>query len=193
MATHDHEIVSVYGFSMAQIDKLMTDARECVLMWATRDHWPVGVVHAFVWKDNRVWLTFAAHRHRAEAIRRNPRVSVSVSGTARMTADCPAGAATMKGHAFFHEDQATKDWFYPALSAKVRPDSKEGQQQFFSILDSPLRVILEIVPDKWITYDQEKAGRDMAGTLSEEEKTPRLSGDTVRMAKERARRGLPPR
>ena len=193
MATHDHEIVSVYGFSAAQIDKLMTDARECVLMWATRDGWPVGVVHAYLWKDNRVWLTFAAHRHRAEAIRRNPRVSVAVSGAVGTTADCPRGAATMKGRAIFHEDQATKDWFYPALSAKVRPDNKEAQQQFFLILDSPLRVILEIVPEKWITYDQEKAGRDMAGLLSEEEKTPRLSGDTVRMAKERARRGLPPR
>ena len=193
MATHDHEIVSIYGFSMPQINKLMEAARECVLMWATRDGWPVGVVHAYVWKDNRVWLTFAAHRHRAEAIRRNPRVSVAVSGIASTAADCPRGSATMKGRAIFHDDQATKDWFYPALSAKVRPDSKEAQQQFFSILDSPLRVILEIIPEKWITYDQEKAGRDMAGMLTEEEKTPRLSGDTVRMAKERARRGLPPR
>ena len=102
MATHDHEIVSIYGFSMKQIDQLMTDARECVLMWATRDGWPVGVVHAYVWQDERVWLTFAAHRHRAEAIRRNPRVSVCVSGATGSTPDCPRGSATMKGRAILH-------------------------------------------------------------------------------------------
>ena len=41
--SHDHEIVSIYGFSEAQINRLMEDASECVLMWATKDNWPVGV------------------------------------------------------------------------------------------------------------------------------------------------------
>ena len=193
MAAHDHEIVSIYGFSDEQIDRLMRHASECVLMWATQDGWPVGVVHAFVWKDGRVWLTFAAHRHRAAAIRRDPRVSVTVSGTAGTSRDCPRGAATMKGRAIFHEDQATKDWFYRALSKKVSPKSKESEDAFFSLLDSPLRVILEIVPEKWITFDADKSARDMAGSLGEDEKTPRLSADTQRMAKERAKRGLAPR
>ena len=193
MTAHDHEIVSIYGYSEAQIDRLMEDARECVLMWATRDGWPVGVVHAYVWKDQRVWLTFAAHRHRAAAIRRDPRVSITVSGVAGVSPDCPRGSATMKGRAIFHDDQATKDWFYPALSAKVSPDSQEGQAAFHSLLDSPLRVILEIVPEKWITFDGDKSARDMAGQLSEDEKTPRLSSDAVRMNAERARRGMPPR
>ena len=99
----------------------------------------------------------------------------------------------MKGRATFHNDQETKDWFYRALAKKVSPNSKEGEDAFFSLLDSPLRTILEIVPEKWITYDQEKAGRDMVGQLKEEEKTPRASGDAIRMNKERARRGLAPR
>ena len=191
--SHDHEIVSIYGFSDAQIDRLMTDGQECVLMWATRDSWPVGVIHAFVWKDGRVWLTFAEHRHRAAAIRRNPKVSVCVSSSSARSADSPRGAATMKGRAIFHEDQATKDWFYRALARKVSPDNKAGEEHFFGILDSPLRTILEIVPEKWITYDAEKAGRDMAGALPEAEKTPRMSADATRMNQERARRGLPPR
>lgn len=191
--SHDHEIVSIYGYSDAQINRLMEDARECVLMWVTKDNWPVGVTHAYVWKDGRVWLTFSAHRHRAAAIRRNNQVSVAVSGIAGRSPDCPKGAATMKGRAFFHDDDETKKWFYPALARKVRPDSKEGEAAFNDLLDSPLRTILEIVPEKWITYDQEKAARDMAGTLPESEKTARKSSDAVRMNKERAKRGLPPR
>ncbi len=188
--SHDHELVSIYGMSEAQIDRLMTEASECVLMWGTRDGWPVGVTHAFVWKDGKVWLTFAAHRHRAAAIRRDNRVSVAVSGVA---AQSVPGAATMKGIATFHEDDDTKAWFYPALAAKVRPDDPAAKKAFEDLLDSPLRVILEIEPVKWITYDAEKAARDMAGQLPEEEKTPRLESDAVRMNKERARRGLPER
>ena len=190
MAAHDHEVVSIYGYSEAQIDKLMTHAPECVLMWSTNDGWPVGVVHAFVWRDGRVWMTFAAHRHRAAAIRRDNRVSVTVSGAGAAHSDCPRGAATLKGRGYFHEDEETKKWFYRALSEKVSPHSKEGQDHFYSILDSPLRVILEVVPEKWITFDADKSARDLAGTLSEDEKTPRLNSDSERMAKERERRGL---
>jgi general stress protein 26 len=193
MPVHDHEVVSIYGFSKDQIHRLLEDASECVLMWATQDGWPVGVVHAFVWQHERVWLTFAAHRHRAAAIRRDPRVSVAVSGTAGVSDDCPNGAVTLKGRATFHEDQATKDWFYRALAKKVSPNSKAGEERFFSILDSPLRVILEIAPEKWITFDGAKSARDMAGKLADSDKTPPHSADAERMNAERRRRGLAPR
>ena len=186
----DHELVSVYAYDESQIDRLMTEASECVLMWATRDGWPVGVVHAFVWRDGKVWLTFAAHRHRAAAIRRDPRVSVAVSAA---TASSMSGAATLKGRARFHEDDETKAWFYAALAKKVSPDSKDGEDAFVALIDTPLRVILEITPQKWITYDGEKAERDMVGDLPEAERTPRLESDAIRMNAERARRGLDPR
>ncbi len=188
--SHDHELVSIYGYSEEQIDQLMTEAQECVLMWATKDGWPVGVVHAFVWRDNKVWITFASHRHRAAAIRRDPRVSVTVSA---VTTSTMGGAATLKGRAEFFDDDDTKGWFYRALAKKVSPDNKEGEEAFYNLLDSPLRTIIAVTPEKWITYDGEKAGRDMAGQLPEEEKTPRLESDSVRMNRERERRGLPPR
>tara|TARA_Y100001933_G_scaffold127615_1_gene127439 strand:+ start:5754 stop:6332 length:579 start_codon:yes stop_codon:yes gene_type:complete len=188
--SHDHEIVSIYAMSEDRIDRLMHEAGECVLMWATREGWPVGVIHAYVWHEGRVWLTFAAHRHRAAAIRRDNRVSVSVSGTAGSRV---AGAATMKGLATFHEDDSTKAWFYRALAAKLNPGDQQGEDAFYRLLDSPLRVILEIEPVKWITYDAEKAARDMRGELPESEKSPRLEADAVRMNRERERRGLPPR
>jgi len=188
--SHDHEIVSIYGYSDEQIDQLMFEARECVLMWGTKDGWPVGVVHAFVWRDSKIWITFAAHRHRASAIRRDNRVSVSVSGTSGSKIN---GSATCKGLATFHDDEDTKAWFYRALAHKVRPDSDSGEESFFQMLNSPLRMIVSVEPVKWITYDGAKAGRDMAGKLPEEEKTPRLESDAVRMNKERAKRGLAPR
>ncbi len=145
--THDHEIVSIYPFSDAEIEQLMTHSNECVLMWATKDGWPVGVTHAFVWRDGKIWITFAAHRHRAAAIRRDNRVSVCVSSAAYPSgaaATLPRGAVTFKGRAQLFEDQASKDWFYPALSKKLNPTNAAGEDFFNNLLDSPLRVVLAV-------------------------------------------------
>ena len=194
--THDHEIVSIYPFTEGEIDQLMNNSVECVLMWATRDGWPVGVTHAFVWHDGKIWLTFAEHRHRTAAIRRDNRVSVNVSSygyPAGASMDLPGGAITFKGTGDFFDDDKTKKWFYSALSAKLNPDNKAGEEFFYNLLDSPLRLILAVTPVKKIMYNGKKAGAHMAGTISEEDLGERLGADAERMNEARARRGLPPR
>jgi len=190
MAAHDHEIVSIYGHNENQKQELMTRAPECVLMWATKDGWPVGVVHSFVWADDKIWITFAVHRHRTAAIKRDNRVSVTVSGVTSQDPKCPRGAVTVKGRATFHDDTETKEWFYRLLAKKVSPENKEGEDAFYELLDSPLRTVISVVPEKWISFDAEKSHKDRMGLLSEDEKTPPLSADTERMNKEREKRGL---
>ena len=49
-----------------------------------------------------------------------------------------------------------KAWFYPALAAKVRPDSAEQQAAFVHHLDTPGRVVIEVVPGKRIGFDSEQ-------------------------------------
>jgi hypothetical protein len=194
--THDHEIVSIYPFSDAEVDQLMNASNECVLMWATRDGWPVGVTHAFVWHDGRIWLTFAAHRHRAEAIERDPRVSVNVSSGGYppgAATTLPRGAITFKGHARFHDDEQTRHWLYTALSKKLNPSNAAGEKFFWSLLDSPLRTVLSVEPVKRIMYNAKLASRHMAGTVEEKDLGPRLRSDAERMNRERARKGLAPR
>jgi len=191
--THDHEIVSIYPFTDEEVDKLMTHAQEAVLMWATRDGWPVGVTHAFYWKDGKIWLTFAAHRHRTAAIRRDPRVSVNVSSVSYRSGpqkELPSGAITFKGTAEFFDDDATKGWFYPALARKVSPSDKAFEEYFNNLLDSPLRTIIAVTPVKKIMYNSTMAGRHMAGTIKEEEIGERLPGDRERMNRLRRERGL---
>ena len=194
--THDHEIVSIYPFSDAEVDQLMNASQECVLMWATKDGWPVGVTHAFVWEGGKIWLTFASHRHRAEAIRRDDRVSVNVSSAgypAGSPATLPRGAVTFKGRAEFHDDEPTRHRFYTALSKKLNPDNPAGEKFFWSFLDSPLRTVLSVTPVKRIMYNARTANAHMAGRIEEQDLGPRLASDAERMNKERARKGLPPR
>lgn len=194
--THDHEIVSIYPFTDEEVDRLMNASNECVLMWATRDGWPVGVTHAFVWHEGKIWITFSSHRHRAAAIRRDNRVSVNVSSGGYPDGADPAlprGAITFKGHGEFFDDDQTKEWFYHALASKLNPDSPEGETFFYNLLDSPLRTVLAVTPVKKIMYNANTAGAHMAGTISEEELGERLPSDSERMNRERAKRGLPPR
>ena len=193
---HDHEIVSIYPFSDEEVEQLMANSQECVLMWATKDGWPVDVTHAFLWHDGKIWITFAVHRHRAAAIRRDNRVSVNVSSGGYpdgAPADLPGGAITFKGTGEFFENDATKAWYYAALSKKLNPDSPEGESFFTNLLDSPLRVILAVTPVKKIMYNGKKAQAHMAGTIAEEELGDRLPVDEERMNAERVKRGLPPR
>ena len=97
--TDTHENVSIYPFTDEEVDLLMKNAGECVLMWSTKDGWPVGVTHAFVWHEGKIWVTFTAQRHRASAIRRDNRVSINVSSCSYPVADSnlPEGAITFKG------------------------------------------------------------------------------------------------
>jgi hypothetical protein len=197
MSTQDHEQVSIYPFSDDKREELLSKAGECVFNWATKDGWPVGVVHAFVWHNGSGWITCGVHRHRVAAIRRDPRCSVVVSGVAAPNG--PNGAITFKGRAIIHDDEETKQWFYPALARGPYVRSGDGEltdeeeaaaQDFVRRLDSPLRVIIEIVPEKWIMLDSEKMGKDTMGQLSDEERGPMLEADSKRMPEELKRRGI---
>lgn len=194
--THDHEIVSIYPFSEKEVDQLMDNAIEAVLMWATKDGWPVGVTHAFIWRDGKIWLTFANHRHRAAAIRRDNRVSVNISSASYPEGadkSLPSGAVTFKGTGEFFDDDETKGWFYRALAAKVGQGNKAVEDSFLELLDSPLRTILAVTPVKRIMYNASTANKHIAGTASEDELGERLSSDAKRMNKEREKRGMEPR
>ncbi len=57
-------------------------------------------------------------------------------------------------------------------------------------LDSPIRVVLEVIPEKYITYDGVKMFLDEAGKLPAGAKGPPKSSDGVRLRRELARRGL---
>ncbi|GAB5451861.1 MAG: hypothetical protein Hals2KO_21890 [Halioglobus sp.] len=194
--TTDHEVVSIYPFSDEEVDAMMSNAVEAVLMWCTKDGWPVGVTHAFIWHDGKIWLTFAAHRHRAKAIQRDPRVSVAVSSTSYppgASADLPQGGITFKGSGEFLDDANTKHWFYTALSEKVGGGNAEVAQHFYEFLDSPLRTVLAVTPVKKIMYNGGLANRHIAGKVDESELGERLSSDAKRMNAEREKRGLEPR
>ncbi len=187
----DHEVVSIFPFSDDEREEMLADARECVLMWGTQDGWPVGVLHQFFWRDGKFWITCTANRHRVAAIKRDPRVSVSVSAMVAFNFE-QRGSITAKGRAVVREDRETKDWFYRSLAQKAMGDDAAAVDAFVERLDSPLRVVIEVTPEKWITFNGTKADRMVRGELPSDEMGPRLSSDAGRMRQAREERGLDP-
>jgi hypothetical protein len=106
-------------------------------------------------------------QHRIEAIRRDPRVSVVVTSTGTKLG--APKTITVKG--------------------RVQRGDPAESKAFAEFLDSPLRVILEVTPEKWITYDGAKVALDSAGKLPPEKKTKPASSDTERLAVE-LKRGM---
>jgi len=186
-AVEDYERVSVYNLEGEDREALLNGHAECTFNWSTVDGWPMGVIMSCFWHDGRMWLTAGANRHRVSAIRRDPRCSVVVTSTG--TALGPGKTVTIKGRAILHDDRETKDWFYPAFASHLNPDP-EGAESFRKRLDSPLRVVLEVVPEKFITYDGIKMFQHSLGMLDESQLGEPKESDTTRLAKELKRRGL---
>jgi hypothetical protein len=156
----DYEDVTVFALSDEREQTLLAKQTECTFMWTNADGDAVGVIMNYVFHDGRFWLTGSGQRARFAALRRRPRASVAI--TSRGTDIGTSQSITYKGDVILHEDDATKAWFYRALAARVRPESAERQQAFVDHLDSPRRVVIELVPELRIGFDAENMFRGSA-------------------------------
>ena len=154
-----YDDVSIYDLTPERERELLEKQIECVFMWANKDGHPIGVVMNYLYHDGRIWLTATSQRARIKAIQRDPRVSVTVSSQG--TDMGPGKTVTYKGTVKIHEDQATKDWFYPKMAQLLDGYPAPSAEAAMQMLDTPLRVILELVPEKAIKFDGDKV-RDMS-------------------------------
>ena len=153
-----YEDVSMFHLESAREDVLLSKQTECTFMWTTAAGEPVGVIMNFVFHEGRFWVTCTRRRKRVSAVEKRPRVALASSS--RGTDIGISQTVTYKGNARVLDDAATAKWFYPALAARVRPETNEAQVAFVEHLDSPGRVVIEIVPDQRIGFDAEEMFRD---------------------------------
>jgi hypothetical protein len=156
----DYEDVTVFGLSGERESTLLAKQTEAVFMWTNADGDAVGVVMNFVFQGGSFWLTGSGQRKRFAALRRRPRAAVAI--TSRGTDIGVSQSVTYKGDVVLHDDEATKSWFYPALAARVRPGDAAQQAAFAAHLDSPNRIVIELVPHGRIGFDAEQMFHDSA-------------------------------
>jgi nitroimidazol reductase NimA-like FMN-containing flavoprotein (pyridoxamine 5'-phosphate oxidase superfamily) len=152
-----YEDVSMFTLSEDRERALLDAQTECCFMWTTKAGDPVGVIMNYVVRDGRFWITSTTRRKRVAAVTARPRVAVAISS--RGTQIGVSQAVTYKGQAIIHDDEETKAWFYPALAARVRPESEDRQRAFADHLATEGRVVIEIVPDARIGFDAEEMFR----------------------------------
>ncbi len=135
-------------------ERVLLDAQtECTFMWTTATGDPVGVIMNFVVHDDRFWVTCTRRRKRVAAVEARPRVAIAISSLG--TEIGVSQAVTYKGNAVVHDSDEVKAWFYPALAARARPESTDRQAAFVAHLQTPGRVVIEIVPTGRIGFDAE--------------------------------------
>ena len=156
----DYTDVSDVGIDDAKRERLYEAQTECSVVWTTRDGWPVGVMHRYVWHDGRFWITCTAERKRVPALRARPQSSVIVSSEGTwLGGDITTTAKTL---ATIHTDAEVKAWFFPALAERMRTDNA-GKAEFVRRLDTPSRLVIELVQQAWITYDGTRLEANLRG------------------------------
>lgn len=158
MGTTNYEDVTKYPLDPDVREELLTTQNEASFCWGKRDGSPMGVIMTYVWRHEKFWLTATSQRARIAAIRRDPRVTVIVSSVGTKLG--PAKSITVQGTVRILEDDETKAWVYPAVAAAILPGADEFQKKFVGMLDSDRRLILEVTPEKWITFDATKMMQD---------------------------------
>lgn len=150
----DWEDVKAYTLDDSDEAELLSRQTECTLIWNSLSGHPMGVIVNFIFRNGRFWLTATEVRPRIKAIREDPRVSIAV--TSKGSGITVSKSLTYKGTCVLHDDEETKAWFYPEFAGVLRSDSPEKAASFAAHLDSPGRVVLEVVPDKRVGFDSAK-------------------------------------
>jgi hypothetical protein len=127
---------------------------ECTLIWSSKDGWPMGVIVNYIQREGRFWLTASEERPRVNQIRRDPRVCIAISS--KGSAIKERQSLTYKCEAIVHKDRETLDRILPEFANAMRPGQPEKAAAFLKMLDSPERVVFELVPVKRVGFDSAK-------------------------------------
>jgi hypothetical protein len=141
---------SSMALDVDQLAELIGERGECVLNWTTRQGHPVGVVIAYLYRENRFWMACTARRKRVAALTARPRCSVVINKDGR--------SATFKGTAIIHRPGDTDwpnvaDWFYPALSGTEQDPHNTFARGLQRFLDTPAQVIIEVRAGLMVSFD----------------------------------------
>ena len=146
----NYDDVTMYGLSRDKEEELLLKQNELTFIWTNKQGHGMGVTMSYIWRRGRIWCTATEQRARMKALARDPRCSVVISSAG--TDIDVSQSITFKGHAVLHKDQETKDWFYPDFARHANSPAPTPEA-FEAFLDTPLRIIIEVVPEKTISFN----------------------------------------
>lgn len=165
MKAHEpYDDLARYPIDADTVASLLDEQLECSVVWTTTAGWPIGVVHWFVWHDERFWVTCTPQRARVKALRDRPESCVIVSSLG--TGLGANRSITAKTLATVHDGGDVKQWFFPLLARKAFPNHPRRAAGFEQMLLETNRVAIELTPVDFITYDGHKMTAAVAAARS---------------------------
>jgi len=146
----NYDDVTMYGLTAQKEEELLLKQNELTFIWTNKAGHGMGVTMSYIWRNGSIWCTATEQRARMKALARDNRCSVVISSAG--TDIDVSQSITFKGHANLHQDQATKDWFYPDFARHANSPAPTPEA-FVEFLDTEGRIIIEVVPEKKIMFD----------------------------------------
>lgn len=132
-----------------EITALINDANGCVVTWTRRDGHPAAAYVTHVVIDGEVYVTSRERRAKNVALRRDPRTAVVFEIPGR-------GGVTVLGRAEFSDDSALRRRVMNAMADRAKYQGA-ARETFIRNLDSPGRVVIRIVPERYASRNERTA------------------------------------
>ncbi|WP_101523540.1 pyridoxamine 5'-phosphate oxidase family protein [Nocardioides houyundeii] len=139
----DIEDLAQAKLGLAEQQQLWDAQTECVLSFL-QDGLPTAVVMSFqVDQDGHFWFATVEGRRQVRGVDSDPRVAVVVSNTGT---DLPGRRmVALRGEARVHRDREVVRDRVRRLAPRLAPEDPDA---FVRLLDSPKRVVIEVVPTR---------------------------------------------
>ncbi len=132
--------------------KVIDEAKECHVAWVTKEGAPMVATMCHVILDGQIYLTCTTHRPKVKAMQRDPRIAISISNFPNQ----PPRAVGIKARVEMSTDRELRRHFHRELARRIYPDDPVTQETFYRHMDSPNRVIIKVIPIKFMTFDSAK-------------------------------------
>jgi hypothetical protein len=149
------EEVSAFKLTTEEVERLYEQQAECTVCWTTKDGWPMGMTHNFVWSDGSFWVTMSSQRKRVQALRDRPQSCIVVSSKA--TSFGSGSMVAVKTLATMHEDRERLRWFIPRFLERVGFPQDQFDQYF-----TPRRIVVEFKPVEVLSFSSHALRSAMA-------------------------------
>jgi hypothetical protein len=152
--------ISAFNVSDEERERLFQLTNECIVCWTNKDGRPLGMPHTFVWSGGHFWVQTTTNRPRVKALRARPETSILVTS---LGTELSGTMVLAKTNATVHDgDRDLVQWILPLFFDRcgMGPDA-ESRAELMKLFDTPERVVLEFVPEDFITYSSGELAKAM--------------------------------
>jgi hypothetical protein len=150
------EDVSFAKLTDEERERLFAGQRICTVNWTTREGFPMGMPHDYLWDQGKFWVGTTTKRKRVRALTERPQSCIVVDSADKP--DLPVGMVSAKTMATVHHgDRDLVTWFLPLFFDRVGWTHDEATRtQLMELFDTPARVVISFDPIEMFSWSSQE-------------------------------------